>query len=463
ASHRFARKSAFPLGTRVARGLLLTARMRSILTGSMIAALAACGATEAVDGGDNPFLADMNDDGKADSAYLNPDGAEVEIDLEGDVAAPAYKLDDAPAVLGQFAMTYFRKSETMYIESLAEDAGAGDRAEWLVDGTWYTNATLPAGAARTHWRLRGLNTVLLFSAAKEAKVGLTYTAKAPMKPFSVFADAGKTCADSDDHIGLDESVYWYRWEPDQTSCKIALQDLKVTVTKTFPRTQSAVYPEFDKLLADKKMTAVILFGQIDDGAITETETGMRSFKQYAGWLKAARYTEVTVPTGKRFEKLVNGNTVQIDLYSPREFSGLGDYANFANFQKALSEHEIVVWDGHSMLGASDFWERPTYPDTYQIFLYGGCLGYEYYVKPILSGKGGSWDNLDIMSSVIEVTASANEFAGPAIAKLVWALEHGNRASWRTVLTTVRNSVGDSTFGVSGVRDNCYSPYGSRCN
>ena len=40
-----------------------------------------------------------------------------------------------------------------------------------------------------------------------------------------------------------------------------------------------------------------------------------------------------------------------------DFEGLGDYGHFDNFQKAISEHEIVVYDGHSMLGASDFlWE-----------------------------------------------------------------------------------------------------------
>ena len=436
-----------------------------MLAGSLIAVMAlGCGSEGASDPGDNPFTADLSDSGKEDSAYLNPDGAEVEIDLEGDVTAADYQLDTAPAALGQFALTYFRKKELMYIESLAEDASADDRAEWQVNGTWYTKANLPANAVRKHWRLRGLNTVLLFNAARTAKVGLTFTAKAPLKPFSVFTDAAKTCADDDDHIGLDQSVYWYRWQPEQTACKIPLQDLKVTVTKTFPKTQSSVYPEFDQLLADKKLTTVILFGQIDDGPITASETGMRNMRQYAGWLTGAKFKKVAAPLGERYEKtLANGTLVQIDLYSPNEFSGLDDYGHFANFQKALTEHEVIAWDGHSMLGASDFWERPTYPSTYQIFLYGGCLGYEYYVKPILHGKGDSWAKLDIMSSVIEVTASANDFAGPAVAKLVWAIEHGNRASWRQVLMTVRDHVGDSTFGVSGVRDNCYTPTGTRCH
>jgi hypothetical protein len=431
--------------------------MRKLHAFSLAALVAGCTSHEP-GGGDNPFTQNMDNDGKEDSAYLNPDGAEVEVDLEGDVTGPASQLMDAPASLGQFALTYFRKKEVMYIESLAEDASAPDRAEWLVDGTWYTADKIPSGATLKHWRLRGLDTVLLFSAAKTAMVGQEFTAKVPANPFTVYSDAQKTCADDDDHISLDQTVYWYRWEPEQASCTIAMQDLKVTVSKTFPTYQSQVYPEFDQLVADKKVTMVIMFGQIGDGALTDSDEGMQSFKRYASWLEAAAFHSVTAPLGKRYEKTVGaGITVQIDLYSPKEFGGLDDFAHFDNWQKALSEHEIIAWDGHSMLGASDFWERPTYPSFYQIFLYGGCLGYEYYVQPILHGKGDSWAKLDIMSSVVEVTATANEFAAPAVAKIVWALDHGYRASWRSILLAVRKSVGDSTFGVSGVRDNQFKP------
>ena len=41
--------------------------------------------------------------------------------------------------------------------------------------------------------------------------------------------------------------------------------------------------------------------------------------------------------------------------------------------------------------------------------------------------------------------------------MVYAIEHGGRSSWRQILLTVRTNVGDSTFGVSGVRDNAYRP------
>jgi hypothetical protein len=438
--------------------------MRNVLASlSLVLVASGCASTEPGSAEDNPFLQDMADDSKADSAYMNPDGIEVEVDLEGDVEATSSRIDEGPIAVGQYAMSYFRKQEKMYIESLAEDGTAADRAEWLVNGTWYAATDVPAGATKRHWRLRGLNTVLLFEHARVSE-GATFTAKVPLKPFSVFTDAAQGCADDDDHITLDQSVYWYRWAPDQASCTIALQDLKVTVSKKFPTLQSARYPEYDQLVADGKLTAVILFGQIDDGAITETETGMRNAKRYATWLKQAGFAEVTAPVGKRFEKTLRGGVkAQIDLFSPREFSGLGDFAHFANFQKALSEHEIVAYDGHSMLGASDFWSRPTYPSFYQIYLYGGCLGYEYYVKPILHGKGDSWAKLDIVSSVIEVTADANDYAAPAIAKLIYAIENGKRSSWRAVMLAIRTGVGDSTFGVSGVRDNCFTPSGTRCN
>jgi hypothetical protein len=436
-----------------------------IVSALALAHLAAGCASQGGGSEDNPFLSDLSDDGKEDSAYMNPDGIEVEVDLEGDVEGPDYQLKEAPAEVGQFALTYFRKQEKMYIESLAEDATTSNRAEWLVNGTWYTADRVPAGSALKHWRLRGLNTVLLFDASHGVEVGTTFTAKVPLKPFSVYADAQKSCADDDDHIGLDQSVYWYRWEPDQTSCKIPLQDLKVTVSKKFSTATSTVYPEYDQLMADKKVTMVVLFGEIDDGPITDNETGMRNFKRFGSWLTGAGFAKAaTAPLGQRYSKMLgNGTTVEIDLYSPREFSGLGDFGHFANFQKALSEHEVVAYDGHSMLGASDFWARPQYPSFYQIFLYGGCLGYEYYVKPILHGKGDSWAKLDIMSSVVEVSADANMFAGPAMAKLIYGLEHNGRSSWRNILTTVRTNVGDSTFGVSGVRENCFTPNGTRCH
>src|SRR5688500_8937716 len=152
--------------------------MRNLLASlSLVAVATGCASTE-TSTDDNPFLQDMADDSKADSAYMNPDGIEVEVDLEGDVVATSSRIDEGPIAIGQYAMSYFRKQEKMYIESLAEDGTAADRAEWLVNGTWYAANDVPTGATKKHWRLRGLNTVLLFEHAR-VQEGATFTAKVP--------------------------------------------------------------------------------------------------------------------------------------------------------------------------------------------------------------------------------------------------------------------------------------------
>lgn len=415
------------------------------------------------DGATNPFLEDQRNPGKEDSAYQNPDGVEVEVDIEGDVEAPAYRIFDAPIDLGQYAMTYFRQRGVLYLESLAELAGSESRVEWQVQGEWLTTeqAREADTAQLRHFRLRGLNAVLLHGHAERVQLGQVLEAEVPRRPYAVMSEAGEACADPDNHMTLSQSIYWYQWNPDRNGCELDTQQLRVTVSALYPN-QETTYPEYDQLVADGRVTAVILFGQIGDGPITDADAGMRNFNRMASWLVDGGFQEVTpAPVGRRFSRQAGGVTVEVDLYSPHDFSGLSDMAHFANFQRALGEHEIVAYDGHSMLGASDFWSRPDYPDFYQIFLYGGCLGYEYYLRPILDGKGG-WDRVDIVSSVIEVSASALYYAAPFLAKMVWALENNHGASWEDYLRVIRQRVGDSTFGASGVRDNCFTPTGSRC-
>jgi hypothetical protein len=431
--------------------------------------LLACSSTESGSGddgnaGDNPFLQDQSNSGKADTAYLNPDGIEVEVDIEADVEAPDYRLLESPAFVSQFATTYLRERKEFYLESLAEDATSKDRVEWLVDGNWIS-ASAAAGVDKsklTHFRMRAVNAVLLNEAKDGVQEGTKFTAEVPIDPFNVMSAAGDKCANYDSHMPLSQSVYWYLWNPDKSGCTLPTQQMQITVTKMFAPAQQT-YPEFDQLISDGKITAVVLFGQIGDGPIDDSEIGVKNMKIMANWLKQASFEEITpAPVGRRFTKHIKDTDFEIDLYAPTDFSGLSDLANFPNFQKAIGEHEIIVYDGHSMLGASDFWSKPEYPSFYQIYLYGGCLGYEYYVRPVLEGKGSSWDKLDLVSSVVEVTADANMIAGPVFAKIAWALDHGLDASWRELLLGIRNKVGDSTFGASGVRENCFSPDGSLC-
>jgi hypothetical protein len=430
-------------------------------------ALTACGEAPVLDAGgeDNPFLDDGVTPGKADTHYLNPDGVEIEVDIEADIEAPEWRMKLGPATLAQYAMTYLRNKGTIYLESLAEDASSPKRVEWLVtheDGTyeWVSQedaADLDLGETR-RFRIRGVNAVLLHQHTHMAEEGRGVTVPVPVAPYRIMEEAGDRCADYNSHITLSESVYWYLWNPGRAGCDVRTQEMRITVSKVLPVQDS--YPEYDRLIEDGKITTVVLFGQILDD-LNEWDPGFRNMNRMARNLEYAGYDEVEAPLGRRFQKLVAGVTLEVDMYSPNEFSSLSDHKNYKNFERAIQEHEIVAYDGHSMLGSSDFWARPEYPQNYQIFLYGGCLGYEYYVRPIVEGKGG-WENVDIVSSVIEVTADANYYTGPVLAKLEVALENGFNVSWKDLLGAIRNKVGDSTFGASGVRENCFSPEGDRC-
>jgi len=91
-----------------------------------------------------------------------------------------------------------------------------------------------------------------------------------------------------------------------------------------------------------------------------------------------------------------------------------------------------------------------------------CLSYEYYVRPILECKGG-WDNVEVVSNV-EPTFyhESRPLVGAILAKLFWGFEHNGQASWRDIMESVSAKLGHSQFGVSGARDNCFSPGGNLC-
>jgi hypothetical protein len=130
---------------------------------------------------DNPFLTGQPDQGKADTAYQNPDGIEVELDIEGDVEVSAAQHMKSPVMLAQFATTYLSKRGEFYLESLAEDQTSPERVEWLVDDTWISAAEAEQLDPNllTHFRMRGVNAVLLHEAMDGVQEGTVFEAAAP--------------------------------------------------------------------------------------------------------------------------------------------------------------------------------------------------------------------------------------------------------------------------------------------
>jgi subtilisin-like proprotein convertase family protein len=417
-----------------------------------------------VDYGPNPFLEKGMDNGKEDTGYLNLRGVEVHVTIEADIQAASYRIFDAPAELAQFAVTYLRKRSNFYLEILAEDSTSDERVEWLVDGEWLTRAEAAQvdKSKLTHFRMLEVNAVVLNSAANNITVGKVFEAKVPIKHESIMGDADDKCADYNSHIDLGQSIYWYLWNPTRSNCPSELiQTMTLTVAEVLPNNPES-YPEYDELWEDGKLTAAVFFAKLDDGDVAD-DYNWANVNKLATWLEEAGFSEQEeAEMGRRFIKASGDLSVVIDIYGPDIFHSVADYARFSNWQAAVSTHEIVMYNGHSVLGTGYAFERAVYPDSYQIFQVASCLSYEYYVRPVLAGKG-SWDNIDVLSNVQPTYYSENfPLTTTVLAKLIWGFENNGRASWQDIMEAVSRKLGHARFGVSGARGNCFSPEGDRC-
>lgn len=440
-------------------------RVYWIVALSTVALLVACSETispapdEPVvtdDFGANPFL-ENNDPGKEDTGYVNRRGIEAHVTIEADVQASEWRILRSPAEITQYAMTYLRKRNGLYVEILGEDATAVTTAQWLVQGEWLAGDALDGvdRALLTHFRMNNVNAVVL-QESTEGLAGQVYEAVVPISPYTTFADAGEACADYNSHIDLGQSVYWYLWNPDKSGCELETQTMTITISELLPHNPES-YPEYDQLWADGRLEIVVLYGKLDDGDVAE-DYNWRNVTRLGEWLVEAGFTkEEEAPLGDRYTRTVGELTEVIDIYGPDIFHSVADHTRFNNWQRAVSEHEVVMYNGHSVLGTGYAFEQVEYPDFYQIFSVASCLSYEYYVDPILEGKG-TWATVDVISNVEPTYYSENyPLTTSVLSRLLWGFENEGRASWQDIMETVSNRLSHSRFGVSGARDNQFTP------
>ncbi len=417
---------------------------------------------------ENPFLQQVaGSGGKDDTGWISALNApEVEVTMEGDVfIGSSWDQNHAPVDLAQFALTYLRQHTNIYVESLLQVPESKRTIQWRVDNDWI-DETEVGNLARnqmSHFRIIGVNAIVLRPDEGENLLSKTYEAIVPSTPYRIYTEHGNICSRGD-HGELWDSCYWYTWAPDKDSCTIDKGTMTVTIDKVFDA-GIIRYPEYDRLIEDGEVSVVVFFGKVshDEGPIEE-DFGYRSMESFIYKLEKAGFDSGTSPDGlRRYTKVVNGITDLVDISGPGDFEGLNDYSHESTFTAAVQGHEVVIYTGHSILGASPMWsDMSLYPDGYQIFFFNGCLGYEYYIKFILEGKK-TWDDVDVISNIVEtpVEPQSNVIAAYVAAIFEGAANSGN-LSWQQVLDNVNRRTYKSYYGVSGARTNCFSPAGSLC-
>jgi Proprotein convertase P-domain len=418
--------------------------------------------------GTNPFT-DPVTNGKDDSAYVNSRAVEVHVTLTGEVEAPGFQMHEAPAEQAQYGFTALRRERGFFLQVLAEDIiSTSSQVEWLVDGEWLGDdeaRELPSATLR-NYRVRGVTAVAFNEEADNIAVGRTYEALVPRKPFSTMRDIGDVCANKFAGISPSQSVYWYLWNPGascQEKAEGSLTTMTVTVDEVLPRNPSS-YPEYDRLWADDLLSVAVFFGQIDHGGPIEEDENWKRANRFGEWLVEADFVEETTDgPHRRFSHTVGERTEAVDVFYPDAFESVADRSNFQTWQDAVSSHEVVIYNGHSVLGDGYAFEHAVYPDNYQIFMVFSCLSYSYYVHPIFEGKG-SWESVDVVANaelgrVYEITP----MTGALLAGLFQGFEGTGAVSWQDIMSRINHLAPHSRPGVSGAQGNCFSPAGDRCN
>ncbi len=480
-------------------------RILRLLAPSLLIA-SACAGSQADDDG---FSFDDFTDGKGDTGYLGSRAAEIEATFSSKVRVPL--AGKSSAQLEAMAAT-LKSNPTAYdvrdvVEAVTLHSKFGRNALRAAKYTLnleggepsFTSVTVDGDALVLEYQVK-IESLVKFrdleAAGKspEDLVGQQIDMKVPLSLDGLIMRAGGKCwTDFDDNVAvtggedLRPDTMFYYWDPTRTECALAMTAdvVPATYKVTSSADQKTVYPEYDKLVADGKVTLVQLFGQIEHGDLLSNDLGWVAYRDIKRFLLASSYQVTkTLPEERGVslaKTLPNGLKVEIDLLSPVNFADHADrdQAN-ALFKDAIRTHEMVYYAGHAFYGSLTVLDDPTaFPaDTYQVIFMDACWSYAYYTKQVFRNKATAADPLgwaltDVLNNTeMGVTGgerSAHEMWKNLLAGADAAFGHKSvtKYSWNNLIKYLNEHAqrraearGDDAaeiYGVSGVRTNAFKP------
>lgn len=386
---------------------------------------------------------------------------DVELTLESDIEVTSGDKSRAPLQTARFAMTELRRHGSVLIHSLVESAPLGvEQIDWKVGEAWKTWSRMSSAERESarRFRMTGVPAVVEGPDATNTQVGSSWSAVVPLRPTTLYAELGRGCEDGPRLIRATADAYWFVWQPDGPSCTAPKTNLAATVTHVAAKDE-LVYPEYDRLFEDHRMESAVFFGAVDDDQPTDRSFALAS--RFSSQLVQAGFVPVQGGSASRYSRTIQGFTAIVDVFTPREFSGIGDYSRREVFFEAVRTHEVIIVNAHEMPAPSDFWAEPQLyrnAKAYQIFMYAGALDPSSYVDAVLAGKKGA-ANVDIVSNLESTPFEASpRITSAMLALLLGQAPIGTGASWREIISRMNEASGDEAlFGISGARQNKYKP------
>jgi hypothetical protein len=479
-------------------------RSLSFAAASLLVASACASTVEDIE----MFSFDDFADGKVDTGYLGSRAAEMEATFSSKVrvALPGKSAAELAAIADKLKTTptdYELRdivSKVSLQSKFARNALRAAKFNLNLEGgePTFTTITVEAGGLLLEYQLKVESLVKYkdleaMGLTPASLVGQQIDMKLPMVVDGLHERAGTKCSSDFDSNGaavpaadLRPDNLFYYWHPERSGCNLGPADLSAGAYKvTSSHAQTSVYPEYDRLVADGKLTMVQIFGQIEHGDLSDNDWGWRSYADIKRLLEQGGFrVTMTYPNkkGVRLEKTMpKGLKVEIDMLTPVSFADHVDRElSNAAFRDAMRSHEIVYYAGHAFYGSLTVLDEPTaYPaDTYQIMFMDACWSYAYYTKQVFRNKATAadptgWVNSDVLNNT-EPGITGSERTAHELWKNVFAgadAKFGGlsarRYSWNNLIkymnehaqrrADARGENNPEIYGVSGVRTNAFKP------
>lgn len=284
--------------------------------------------------------------------------------------------------------------------------------------------------------------------------------------------------------------FFYFWDIEKADCPLKGNNKEIVRVKgklTQVDNTKRSYPEYDKLYNKSVLDIRVLMGYIgDEVSLTEvnySDDGYRSFKGTIQELEDLGFVTVDKKVKFRFSKNdreINGSnylyvlekdvknqlgitqTIRVTVFLGDTDLNSPDLTFHKVLIPAYQESDLLVYDGHSGLGANlsfDYMPEFIFDTTgkYQLFFINGCSSYPYFNGQFFRNKEGGSQNIDIITSGLSTYTSTSvsntmAFLAPFI--------HGKTWSYQTLLRHMEVSNGDAgTYltGVNGDEDNIFVP------
>lgn len=300
-------------------------------------------------------------------------------------------------------------------------------------------------------------------------------------PENLLARLGDSCASGFEPGGLDAWNYFYYFDPNKPGCSVPTTTATYTLRALAPRQDT--FPEFDRLTADGRVEAAVIFGVLDPDAPIEQNNSTAEWSKFVETMTSRGFVGEPLPgAGTRYARTREGLVEVIDVISPVDLSTLGPARTPAVFADLLKHHEILVYNGHSFYGSLSVLNDPAnYPtDRYQIIMMNSCWSYAYYTKQVFAAKASAtdprgWRDADVVNNSekgwsydMEATTRlllTNLFVGAEVG----GASGGRRYTWQAIISALNDTARHrhelfgppgshpELYGAAGVKDNRFAP------